>query len=92
MLLKQAKGIVLSPHFLLAFPLFLPAEHMDNIELIWALHGSKGWWRCDRRAQGMQVEAPLPPKQLILPLPVETERRGAGEDRQADDRDGWHRK
>ena len=40
----------------------------------------------------MQVEAPLPPKQLILPLPVETERRGAGEDRQADDRDGWHRK
>lgn len=40
----------------------------------------------------MQVEAPLPPKQLILTLPVETERRGAAADRQADDRDGWHGK
>lgn len=42
MLLKQVKGIVLLPHFLLAFPPFLPARRMDNTELIWALHGSQG--------------------------------------------------
>lgn len=83
MLLQPVKGSIVSPCFLLTW---------ISTEPTWALHSSQGWWICDRRAQGMWVEAPFRPSSSPSLLPAEAERRGAGEDRQADDRDGRHRK